>query len=252
MFVTTWAGSRRDPLHDCRGTADGARPDARMTSYHAFRLVRFDESDIVFDPPPQRGRARPTTRDVICGAGGEGPWFVPTSRRKPPSTPCADPRGASPSTGSRSRRTPSRSARRSATPRAVRRLQLRRGPRRRMLLRLGADATAGAVWRGSAGSADAPPSPGTRRATPGSPAAIDRRRPPASWPSPGGRGGACTRLRPAPSDADYAPALADRRCEACGGLRGRGPRRGRRRGRGRQAPHGARDPRLKTYRSPCG
>ena len=65
-------GFENATIDECR---ESCRRDDGCVSYHAFRLVRFDETDIVFDPHRNED-AHSDYSCRMCGTGGEGA-FVP-------------------------------------------------------------------------------------------------------------------------------------------------------------------------------
>ena len=141
-------GFENATLERCR---EACRRDDGCTSYHAFRLVRFDESDIVFDPHRNED-AHADYSCRICGAGGEGA-FVPDFEAEAtidsvrgPAWCLTEHRVAFAADA-----VEECAAACDATA-ACDAFNFGEDHGDCMLLRLGADATAGAVWRGSAGS----------------------------------------------------------------------------------------------------
>ena len=141
-------GFENATLEHCR---EACRRDDGCLSYHAFRLVRFDESDIVFDPHRNED-AHADYSCRICGAGGEGA-FVPDFEAEAtidsvrgPAWCLTEHRVAFAADA-----VEECAAACDATA-ACDAFNFGEDHGDCMLLRLGADATAGAVWRGSAGS----------------------------------------------------------------------------------------------------
>ena len=223
-------GFENATLERCR---EACRRDDGCTSYHAFRLVRFDESDIVFDPHRNED-AHADYSCRICGAGGEGA-FVPDFEAEAtidsvrgPAWCLTEHRVAFAADA-----VEECAAACDATA-ACDAFNFGEDHGDCMLLRLGADATAGAVAR-QRGQPH-----GRRRVR------DVLRRPPAAIEAAAAASDASPRrtrrrrqrLRPRAPRRVPRRRKRHRRCDACGGLRGRGPRRGGGRGRGRVLSHG--------------